>query len=95
MTPDLNSTALGTMFLLAVATSIDALAAGLSLAFLDVEIWGAVSIIGVTTFLFSILGIRIGHMFGGVFQSRAEFAGGAILIIIGLRILLTHLGIIA
>ncbi len=85
----------GSMFLLAVATSIDALAAGLSMAFLNVEIWLAVGIIGATTLLFSACGIRIGNVFGGVFRSRAELVGGAILIIIGLRILLTHLGIIA
>lgn len=83
-----------TMFLMAVATSIDALAVGLTLAFLKTSLWTAVLIIGATTFCFSAAGVRIGSLFGGYFKSRAEIAGGAILLIIGLRILLSHLGII-
>ena len=89
-----DSFAPGPMFLLAVATSIDALAAGLSLAFLNVGIWTAVCMIGITTFVFSACGVRIGNVFGGVFKSKAQIAGGAILMIIGIRILLIHLGII-
>ena len=90
-----DSFAPGPMFILAVATSIDALAAGLSLAFLNTGIWLAVCIIGVATFLLSACGVRIGSVFGGIFKSRAEVAGGVILIIIGTRILLTHLGVIS
>ena len=90
-----DSFAPGTMLILAIATSIDALAAGLSLAFLNTGIWLAVCIIGVATFLFSACGVRIGSVFGGIFKSRAEIAGGVILIIIGTRILLTHLGVIS
>ena len=82
------------MFVLAVATSIDALAAGLTLALLNEGVWKAVGVIGLTTFLFSASGVRLGNVFGRLFKSRAEIAGGAILIIIGIRILLTHLGII-
>ena len=84
-----------TMFILAVATSIDALAAGLTLAFLKVGIWTATGMIGITTFVFSAAGVWIGSVFGGFFKSRAEIAGGVILMIIGTRILLTHLGIVA
>lgn len=84
-----------TMLLMAVATSIDALAAGLTFAFLRVNIWGAVLVIGVTTFIFSAAGVKIGSVFGSIFRKRAEIAGGVILIIIGLRILLTHIGIIS
>ena len=83
------------MMLMAVATSIDALAAGLSMAFLNVNIWAAVAAIGITTFLFSAAGVKIGSVFGTIFRKRAEIAGGVLLVIIGLRILLTHLGIIA
>ncbi len=83
-----------TMFLMAVATSIDALAVGVTFAFLNVNIWIAVCIIGVVTFAFSAAGVKIGSIFGGIFRSRAEIAGGVILIIIGLKILLSHLGII-
>ena len=89
-----DSFAVPTMFLMAVATSIDALAVGLTLAFLKVGIWIATGIIGVTTFSFSAAGVWIGSVFGGFFKSRAEIAGGAILMIIGTRILLSHLGII-
>ena len=89
-----DSFAFWPMLLLAVATSIDALAAGLSLAFLDENIWLVVCITGVITFVISACGIWIGSVFGGVFKSRAEIAGGVILIIIGVRILLVHLGVI-
>ena len=90
-----DSFAPAVMLVLAIATSIDAFAAGLTLAFLNTNVWRAVVIIGITTFLFSVSGVRIGSAFGDIFKNRAEIAGGAVLIIIGLRILLTHLGIIA
>ena len=83
-----------TMLLLAVATSIDALAVGITFAFLSVKILPAAALIGVTTFLLSILGICIGRAFGARWKSRAELAGGVILILIGLKILLEHLGIL-
>lgn len=89
-----NSFAPLTMFLMAIATSIDALAVGVTFAFLNVSIWSAVGIIGIVTFAFSADGVKIGSVFGGLFRSKAEIAGGIILIIIGLRILLSHLGII-
>lgn len=79
-----------TMFLMAVATSIDALAVGITFALLNVNIWGAAAIIGITTFLFSAAGIKIGGIFGSRFKSRAELAGGVILIILGTKILLEH-----
>ena len=82
-----------TMFLLAVATSIDALAVGITFAFLDVHIIAAVSFIGVTTFVISAIGVKIGNVFGTKYKSKAEFAGGAILILLGVKILLEHLGI--
>ncbi len=83
------------MFPLAVATSIDALAVGVTFAFLEVEILPAISFIGIVTFVFSVLGVRIGNLFGIRFKSRAELAGGVILIGMGLKILLEHLGILA
>lgn len=79
--------------IMAVATSIDALAVGITLAFLKVNILGAISIIGVTTFILSIIGVMIGNRFGMRFKSKAEIAGGVILILIGTKILLEHLGI--
>lgn len=84
-----------TMVVLAIATSIDALAVGVSFAFLDVKIVPAVITIGITTFLFSAAGIKIGNIFGVRHKALAERAGGIILVIIGLKILLEHLGIIA
>ena len=78
------------MFPLAIATSIDALAVGVSLAFLRVEIWSAILIIGLTTALFSVGGMYIGKFFGNRFKSKAEFAGGIVLCCIGLKILLEH-----
>lgn len=80
-----------TMLVLAIATSIDALALGISFAFLDANIWWSVSIIGLTTFLFSVVGLLIGKKVGGRFRSGAEILGGAILIAIGVKILLEHL----
>jgi len=82
-----------TMFLLAVATSIDALAVGVTYAFLQVSIVPAVSFIGVITFVLSVIGVRVGNVFGIKYKSKAELAGGAILIFMGTKILLEHLGL--
>ena len=84
-----------TMFLLAVATSIDALAVGITFAFLNVHIIAAVSFIGVTTFAISAAGVKIGNVFGTKYKSKAELAGGTILILLGPKILLEHLGILS
>ena len=83
-----------TMLLLAIATSIDALAVGVTFAFLNVRILPAAALIGVTTFALSAVGVYIGHLFGLKYKAKAEIAGGVILIGIGLKILLEHLGII-
>lgn len=90
-----DSLAVKTMFLLAVATSIDALAVGITYAFLQVDIVPAVSFIGATTFILSAAGVKVGNVFGMKYKARAELAGGVILILIGLKILLEHLGVIA
>lgn len=82
------------MFLLAIATSIDALAVGVSLAFLKVNIIPAVSSIGCITFVCSAAGVKIGSLFGDKYQSKAELCGGIILILIGVKILLDGLGIL-
>ena len=82
------------MLVLAVATSIDALAVGITFAFLDVSIVPAVSFIGIITFTLSMAGVKVGNLFGMRYKSRAELAGGIILICIGLEILLEHLGIL-
>lgn len=82
------------LFILAVATSIDALAVGITFAFLKYPIIEAISIIGITTFVISVGGVYVGNFFGSKYKSKAEFAGGLILVILGLRILLTHLNII-
>ena len=84
-----------TMLLLAIATSIDALAVGITFAFFETNIGLGISIIGLITFILSIIGVKIGNRFGDKFQNKAELTGGIILIIIGLKILLEHLGIIA
>lgn len=81
------------MLPLAVATAIDALAVGVTFAFLHVNIWTAVLEIGATTFVLSAAGVRIGAVFGEKYAARAEIAGGALLILMGLRILLEHLGV--
>lgn len=83
-----------TMFLLAVATSIDALAVGITFAFLKVHIGAAVTFIGITTFVISAAGVKIGNVFGTKYKSKAELAGGIILILLGVKILLEHLGIL-
>lgn len=82
------------MFVLAIATSIDALAVGVSFAMLNVEIFSSSAIIGVTTFLLSGLGVKIGSLFGAKFKKPSEILGGAILIFIGFKILFEHLGIL-
>lgn len=82
------------MLLLAIATSIDALAVGVSFAFLQVEIIPAVSFIGVITFLFSAVGVKIGSIFGDKYRAKAEICGGVILILIGLKTLLDGIGIL-
>ena len=85
-----------TMFVMAVATSIDALAVGISLAMAgNVNIWLAAAFIGVCTCTFSACGVKIGNIFGSRFEKKAQIAGGAILILLGLKILLEHLGILA
>lgn len=84
-----------TMLTLAVATSIDALAVGVTFAFLSVDIVSAIIFIGLTTFVFSAAGIRIGNVFGAKYKSKAEIAGGVILILMGTKILLEHLNIIS
>lgn len=82
-----------TMFILAIATSIDALAVGVTFAFLpDTNIWAAVSFIGVITFLLSTIGAKLGGILGEKYEKRAQIAGGVILVLLGLKILLEHLG---
>lgn len=83
-----------TMVLLALATSIDALAVGVGFAFLDVNITAAAGFIGAVTFTLSAAGVKVGSVFGAKYKSRAEMAGGIILILMGLKILLEHLGVI-
>ncbi|MBQ8532276.1 MAG: manganese efflux pump [Clostridia bacterium] len=81
-----------TMLVMAIATSIDALAVGITFALLpDVNIVAAVSFIGVTTFILSAVGVKIGNVFGAKYKSKAELAGGIILIILGIKILIEHL----
>lgn len=81
-----------TMFLLAVATSIDALAIGITFAFLKINIIPAVCFIGIVTFIISFAGVKIGNVFGARYKNKAEIVGGVILILLGLKILLEHLG---
>ena len=94
--PDNNEASLKPvkMIPLALATSIDALAVGVSFAFLQVRIVPAVSFIGITTLLLSMIGIKVGNAFGKKFKSAAEFSGGIILVLIGLKILLEHIGLL-
>ena len=84
-----------TMLPLAVATSIDALAVGVTFAFLQVNIVPAVSFIGCITFILSAIGLKAGNIIGAKNRSRAEFAGGLVLILMGIKILLEHLGVIS
>ena len=81
------------LLMLAIATSIDALAVGITFAFLQVNILPAVSLIGIITLVISFAGVHIGHQFGSRYEKKAEIAGGVILILIGLKILLEHLGV--
>lgn len=82
------------MLLLAIATSIDALAVGVTFAFLQVQIVPAVSFIGVITFIFSAVGVKIGSLFGTKYKSKAELVGGIVLVLIGIKILLEGIGVI-
>ncbi len=83
------------LLMLAIATSIDALAVGITFAFLGVDIVFAIAVIGVTTFVISVAGVAVGHAFGARYEKGATIVGGVVLILIGLKILLEHLGIIA
>ena len=89
------SLSVGVMLMLAVATSIDALAVGVTFAFLRVDIVLAVTFIGVITFAISAAGVKVGQTFGACCKSRAELLGGGVLILMGLKILLEHLGILS
>ncbi|MBP3666923.1 MAG: manganese efflux pump [Clostridia bacterium] len=82
------------MLPMAVATSIDALAVGVTFAFLQVRILPAVTLIGVITFALSAAGVYVGHLFGAKFKSKAELAGGVVLVLMGCKILLEHLGVL-
>ncbi len=86
-----SSFSVKTMLLLSIATSIDALATGVSFAVTDTNIWLAIALIGATTFLFSAAGVKIGSIFGSKYQSKAEFIGGVILVLMGIKILAEHL----
>ena len=83
-----------TMLLLAVATSIDALAVGVTFAFLRVDILPAIALIGACTFIISAAGVKVGNVFGTRYKSKAELFGGVVLVLIGLKILLEHLGLL-
>ena len=83
-----------TMIVLSIATSIDALAVGITFAFLKVNLLLAISMIGIITFVISIIGTKVGNKFGSKYEKKAELAGGIILILIGIKILLEHLGIL-
>ncbi len=85
-----NPLAARKMLPMAIATSIDALAVGVGFAFLGVDIWLSALLIGVTTFVLSVVGVKMGGVFGAKYKSKAELAGGIILILIGLKILLEH-----
>ena len=89
-----DSVDFGTMVVLAIATSIDALAVGITFAFLKTNIIISALTIGIVTFLISVAGVKIGNKFGDKFEKKSKFAGGLILIFIGLKILLEHLSII-
>lgn len=89
-----DSLAFRSMIVLAIATSIDALAIGITFVGFNVNIITAISLIGVTTLIISMVGVKIGNVFGTKYKSRAEFAGGLILILLGIKILLEHLNVI-
>lgn len=82
------------LLLLAIATSIDALAVGITFAFLQMPIMEAVTIIGITTFVLSVAGVYVGNIFGNKYEKKAELTGGIILVLIGIKILLEHLGVL-
>ena len=82
------------MIILAIATSIDALAVGITFAFLNVNLGLAVNLIGIITFILAVAGTKIGNRFGDKYEKKAEFVGGVILILLGVKILLEHLNII-
>jgi putative Mn2+ efflux pump MntP len=82
-----------TMIVLAIATSIDALAVGITFAFLNINVPMAVTLIGIITFIISLIGVKIGNKFGSKYEDKAEIVGGIVLILIGIKILLEHLGI--
>lgn len=82
------------LFILAIATSIDALAVGITFAFLNVAILPSILFIGITTFVLSLLGVGIGNQFGVKYKNKAEIAGGLVLVLIGAKILFEHLGIL-
>jgi putative Mn2+ efflux pump MntP len=79
------------MLLLAIATSIDALAVGITFSFFEINIFRAILIIGLTTFCISTCGVKIGNLFGTKYRSKAEFIGGAVLVVLGIKILVEHL----
>ena len=89
-----DSIKLKDMLILAVATSIDALAVGITFAFLKVNILLAIILIGVITFIISVAGVKIGNIFGDKYGKKAEFIGGLILILLGIKILLEHLNVL-
>ena len=93
-TPQDASLRAGTMLMLAIATSIDALAVGITFAFLQVHLLRAVLLIGATTFVISLCGVRLGGVFGQKYERRAQIAGGVILILLGTKILLEHLNLL-
>ncbi|ABN52651.1 MAG TPA: manganese efflux pump [Hungateiclostridium thermocellum] len=95
ITDEDDTFSLKSLTVMAFATSIDALAIGVTFAFLQVNIIPAVTMIGITTFTFSFLGVKIGNLFGVKFQSKAEIVGGLILIGMGCKILFDHLGVIS
>lgn len=89
-----DDTSFKTMLMLAIATSIDALAVGITFAFLKVNVVIAVSLIGMITFVLSVVGVKIGNQFGDKYERKAELAGGCILVLMGAKILLEHLEIL-
>lgn len=90
-----GSLAVKTMLVMAIATSIDAMAVGVSFGIMpDVNVWLAISFIGVITLALCMLGVKIGNVFGAKYKSKAELAGGIILVLLGIKILLEHLGVI-
>ena len=89
-----DSVDIKTMTILSIATSIDALAIGISFAFLEVNVLFAAFVITIITFVLSVIGVKVGNVFGDKYESKAEFVGGAILILLGIKILLEHLGLL-